>query len=363
VIETALHLADVVAHSGIRSVAIVGTAKNVGKTVTMNYLVSELSAKGLTVGLVSSGRDGEAIDAFTGRPKPSVVAPQGAWVATAEGVLGEAAAGLEIADVSGHQGLFGRLVLGRAAEPVALELVGPRSARELGVLVNKLLDLGADIVLVDGALDRMAAASPKVTDATILATGASLDMDLETMAQQLGFIVWLLSRPEHPVKGIASLAKQAVEKDRVCFIHAGRGGMQGRYTLRPINYPTVLGVEDEILERAGDAAAVVVPGAVSQAFLDSARSWAKQRELAVIASDAVGIFASKRPGVSLYVTRPLNLLAVTVNPVTSLGISHDPREMVRVISAALRDIGYAVPVFDVVSGEKSTEGVSGMAVG
>ena len=107
----------------------------------------------------------------------------------------------------------------------------------------------------------------------------------------------------------------------------------------------------------------MVPGAVSQAFLDKARSWAKQREFAVIASDAVSIFASKRPGVSLYVTQPLNLLAVTVNPVSYLGVSHDPREMVNAIGAALRDIGYKLPVFDVVSGEKSIEGVSGMAVG
>jgi hypothetical protein len=361
--ESGKQLADVVSDSGVSSVAIVGTAKNVGKTVTMNYLVSELSAKGLTAGLVSSGRDGEAIDAFTGQPKPSVVAPQGAWVATAEGVLRGSASGLEIADVLGTQGLFGRIVLGRAVEAVALELVGPRSARELAAIVNKLLELGTDIVLVDGALDRIAAASPKVSDATILATGASLDMDLESIAQELGFVVWLLSRPEHPVKAIASLAREAVEKGTVCFIHACRGKEQGRYTLRPAHYPTVLGVEDLVLEQAGDAAAVVVPGAVSQAFLDKARSWAKQREFAVIASDAVSIFASKRPGVSLYVTQPLNLLAVTVNPVSYLGVSHDPREMVNAIGAALRDIGYKLPVFDVVSGEKSIEGVSGMAVG
>ena len=89
--------------------------------------------------------------------------------------------------------MFGRLVLGRAAEEVALELVGPRSARELSAIVSKLLELGADMVLVDGALDRMAAASPKVTDAVILATGASLDMDLEAAAQEMGFLVWLSS--------------------------------------------------------------------------------------------------------------------------------------------------------------------------
>jgi hypothetical protein len=367
--ETGKQLVDVVTGSGVRSVAIVGTAKNVGKTVAMNYLVSELSAQGLTLGLVSSGRDGEAIDAFTGQPKPSVTAPQGAWVVTAEGVLRGSGSGLEIADVLGTQGVFGRLVLGRAAEEVALELVGPRSARELSAIVSKLLELGADMVLVDGALDRMAAASPKVTDAVILATGASLDMDLEAAAQEMGFLVWLLSRPEHPVDAVAALAREAVESDKVCFIDACKDTEQRdtqqhtTYVLRITDHPTVLGIEDLILEQAGDAAAVVVPGAVSQAFLDKARAWAKRREFAVIAGDAVSIFATKRPGVDLYVTQPLKLLAVTVNPVNWLGMSHDPREMVGAIGASLMDVGHPLPVFDVVSGEKSTEGVGGMAMG
>ena len=70
VILIAKELADMVIESGARSLAVVGTAKNVGKTVAMNYLVSELSAKGLAVGLVSSGRDGETVDSFTGEPKP-----------------------------------------------------------------------------------------------------------------------------------------------------------------------------------------------------------------------------------------------------------------------------------------------------
>ncbi|MEX0974185.1 MAG: hypothetical protein WD024_02385, partial [Bacillota bacterium] len=177
-----MNLADLVARSGVRSVAVVGTAKNVGKTVTMNYLAHELSAKGLSVGLVSSGRDGENTDSFTGEPKPSVVPPEGSWVATAEGVLGEAGGLMEIADVSERPGLLGRLVLGRVREPSPLELVGPGNARELAGVVRALQSMGANIVLVDGALDRVAAASPRVTEATILATGAASDANLGLIA-------------------------------------------------------------------------------------------------------------------------------------------------------------------------------------
>ena len=88
----------------------------------------------------------------------------------------------------------------------------------------------------------------------------------------------------------------------------------------------------------------------------------RKAEFAVIAGDAVSIFATKRPG-GTSTTQPLKLLAVTVNPVNWLGMSHDPREMVGAIGASLMDVGHPLPVFDVVSGEKSTEGVGGMAMG
>ena len=106
-----MDLAGLVIESGVRSLAVVGTAKNVGKTVTMNYLASELHARGICVGLVSSGRDGETTDSFTGEPKPSITPPEGSWVATAEGVIGSSGGFMEIADVSENAGLLGRLVL------------------------------------------------------------------------------------------------------------------------------------------------------------------------------------------------------------------------------------------------------------
>lgn len=355
-----IELADVVANSGAKSLAVVGTAKNVGKTVTMNYLISELSSRGLAVGLLSSGRDGEAIDSFTGQPKPSVVAPCGAWVATAERVLGESSTCLEIADVSERQGLFGRLVVGRMIDSAPVELVGPRSARELSLIVKKLLAFGADIVLVDGALDRLAAASPQVTDATILATGAQAGGNLEALAEELAFLVWLLSRPEPEDAAMARLAREAMDKDVVCHIDYCT---PNALVLRPTSYPTVLGFEDEILQEAENAVAIAVPRAVNQSFLRKIRSWVKTPEFSVIAKDAVSIFARKHPGINLYVTQELTLLAVTVNPMCYLGISHDSQEMVLVIGDALKSSGFPLPVFDVVSGEKSIKGVSKMVVG
>lgn len=345
---------------GTGAVAVVGTAKNVGKTVTMNYLANELSAMGFTLGLVSSGRDGETIDSFTGEPKPSVVPPLGSWVATAEGVLGESASLLEIADVTDRPGLLGRLVIGRVREPWPLELVGPGNAAELAAVVRSLRTLGAGIVLVDGALDRVAAAHPAVSNAVVLATGAAAGVSLQAIAERAAFLAWLWSRPAPGDPAVRELAREAVRSGRVAFVECT--GRSPRLRLTP--YRTCLGAEEDILARAGDARYVVVPGAVSQKFLNDAGSWRDGDDFTVIASAAVNVFATQDPGVPILTVDPMRLLAVTVNPVSYRGASYESREMVRTVASAIeRRAGVFIPVFDVVSGESSGRGVAGMAVG
>lgn len=361
-----MNLADLVYRSKVCSLAVVGTAKNVGKTVTMNYLVRELTQRGLTAGLISSGRDGETVDSFTGEPKPSVVPPEGSWIATAEGVLGQAGTGLEIVDVSDSPGLLGRLVIGRVIEPFPLELVGPRSAAELGRLVKKLLSLGADMVLVDGALDRVAASSPSVTDASILATGAAAGDNLEDIASAAAFLAWLWARPVLPDPAARDQAKRALDSGYVTFLDeaSGKGVSLGEFLLRRTEYTTCLGFEEDIMAEAGDARFVAVPGAVSQDFVGTAASWAKREDFSVVAKDAVSLFFKEQPPISVYVNQEIDLMAITVNPVSYYGISYDPEEMVSVIGKRVRrQTGRQVPVFDVLSGEMSSKGVTGMAMG
>jgi len=363
-----MNLADLVARAIAKdspvlgAIAVVGTAKNVGKTVTMNYLAHELSARGIPIGLVSSGRDGETIDSFTGEPKPSVVPPLGSWVATAEGVLGESGSLMEIADVSERPGLLGRLVLGRVREPAPLELVGPGNARELAGVVRALRSLGARVVLVDGALDRVAAANPKVTDAVILATGAAAGSSLDAIAERIEDLTWLWSRPSPSDPAVLKLAEEAIGFGRVAFIDLAGAPPMPR--LRLTQFHTCLGAEEEILSRAGTAQYVVVPGAVNQKFLMDAGSWPESDDFTVIASSAVNVFVSQDPGVPILTLDEMRLLAVTVNPVSYRGISYDPKDMVEAVAAgALRGSHSRIPVFDVVSGESSRREVAGVAVG
>ena len=71
-----------------RRLALVGLAKNTGKTVTLTALLRELSGAGRTVGVTSVGRDGEEHDVIDARiDKPRVQLWTGSIVATTDELL------------------------------------------------------------------------------------------------------------------------------------------------------------------------------------------------------------------------------------------------------------------------------------
>lgn len=50
------------------SVAVVGTAKNVGKTFCLQHILTHYRERGAALAVTSIGVDGENTDAFSGRP-------------------------------------------------------------------------------------------------------------------------------------------------------------------------------------------------------------------------------------------------------------------------------------------------------
>ena len=56
-------LFELVVEKKVKSLSIIGMAKNVGKTVTLNYLIEQSTKRNMVLGLTSAGRDGEKIDA------------------------------------------------------------------------------------------------------------------------------------------------------------------------------------------------------------------------------------------------------------------------------------------------------------
>lgn len=165
-----LELLDLALAYGARSLFFVGIGKHVGKTVALRATYEAACARGLHAGLTSIGRDGEAVDTGDALPKPRLFLRSGSVVATARGVLPRSPAS-ELLELSPLRTAAGMLAFARVRHAAYYELVGPPTASGIRATVDALLEY-APLVLVDGAVDRVAALAGG-RDAIVIACGAS----------------------------------------------------------------------------------------------------------------------------------------------------------------------------------------------
>ncbi|PKM96911.1 MAG: hypothetical protein CVU79_11080 [Elusimicrobia bacterium HGW-Elusimicrobia-3] len=137
-----------------RTVFIVGSRKNAGKTTFLNYALNHLRA-GAPLGALSVGVDGEAQDQVFGNPKPQVRAERGDLLLCAESALKGADLHCEILNVYPFRTAIGRPVLLRALRPGRAEISGPENNEQLSEIIADMRRHGAGTVFVDGALDRI----------------------------------------------------------------------------------------------------------------------------------------------------------------------------------------------------------------
>jgi hypothetical protein len=193
-------LAHLVAEANIHRLALIGLSKNVGKTTATNHLLETLINEKLycsdELALTSLGLDGEATDALTGLSKPRYVPQAGLLVATTAELLRQAEG--EGAQVEFLQQLPGRTALGpvilaRIICPGRVIIAGPTLLRDLRNAMDQFQVLGARLSIVDGAINRLGAAAPKITDACILCTGASAAATPEHVARRATDVLLRLS--------------------------------------------------------------------------------------------------------------------------------------------------------------------------
>ncbi|MFN2527663.1 MAG: hypothetical protein ABR584_02995 [Candidatus Baltobacteraceae bacterium] len=179
--------------AGARSIAVVGTGKNVGKTVVVSAICDALRAQGTRYGLTSIGRDGEAVDASDAVAKPRLLLHPGAMIATARGVL-PATPAAQILDLSALASAAGEIVYAGVRQSAFYEIVGPPTASGIRASVRRLFELDANFVVLDGAVDRIAALAGE-QHAVVVAAGAS---NAGTPAEAIDDVRALVARLQIP---------------------------------------------------------------------------------------------------------------------------------------------------------------------
>ena len=177
-----------------KTIGIAGTAKNTGKTTTTISLLNYFSAEGITIGLTSIGYDGEIIDNVTGLPKPRLFVRKGLLIVTAERCLQAGTAKVKVLENLGIVTPLGKLVCGVVEREGLIVTAGPNQSKHLSIVRDLLFHYGAELIIVDGALGRIA---PMVeTDGFIMATGASYNIDTYQVAMHAHYLAETCNYPK-----------------------------------------------------------------------------------------------------------------------------------------------------------------------
>lgn len=333
---------------GFRSVAIVGMAKNVGKTVTLNHLIREAEQEGIKLGLTSIGRDGERLDSLTAASKPQIEVVAGTLIATAQSAMKKTGIRTQVIADSGINTVLGGVYIYEAMEDGFVELVGPHSHTQLQAVIE-LMQKEADIVLVDGAINRSSSAAPSVTDGVILATGAVIGSDVQTVVEKTVHQVGCFRLPLVDDPFLADLAMELITK-------YNGGVVTHDYNVKPIEMATALMGIDAIVDAIDDSAkALILGGALTESFLTALEAEVGGvYDLTLIIRDGTRIFLEPRTlnrfisrGGKIQVLRPIQILAVTVNSTTPQGGQLNPEDLCTALARQLKNI----PILDLVLGK------------
>lgn len=324
------------------TVSIVGMAKNAGKTTTLNYLIEEAMDEDIVLGVTSTGRDGENTDLVTGTDKPKVYLQTGTVVSVPRMLYDLAESGLEILRMTNFRTPMGEILLCRVAESGYVQIAGPLATVETKEMCREMEELGAEFILIDGAIDRKSIAAPDTSDAIIIATGAVLSRSMNRVVAQTAHVVNLYSLPVFAEKAALREIHARKEDDPILVISSQR--------VEALDLRTGLTCGRFLDEAIGeDTKYVYLPGAFTKSVIRDITP-KKLKNFQFIVKDPTKIFIDDtswqqllKKGLRISVLQNIAVAAITVNPFAPGGYAFDHKVLRDAVQQAIPDI----PVIDV----------------
>lgn len=326
-----------------KTLSIVGMAKNAGKTTAMNFLIEEAMDEGIRLGITSIGRDGESQDLVTGTEKPKIYLDQDTIVTVPTQLYELADAGLEILKKTRYSTPMGDLLICRVADSGYVQIAGPPAAMDTKRVCEEMMGYGCELILIDGAIDRKAIASPETSDAIILSTGAVLSRSMRKVVDETAHVVNLYSIPEMEEGDARTLIEENNFDDRIMLLD--KDG-----TVHKLDLATGLGssrfIDDEITE---NTEYVYIPGAFTNSVIADINP-KKLKRVRFILKNPTKIFFSamdwglwRKKGFRVNVLKNIEIAAITVNPWAPGGYTFDSDALRNAMQEAVPEL----PVIDV----------------
>mgnify|MGYP000017346732 CR=1 FL=1 len=330
-----------------KTVSIVGMGKNCGKTVALNHIINEAMGKNLTLGLISTGRDGESKDLVTETEKPSIYVDEGTLVTTTTKLLPLSDATIEIMEVTDYSTSLGEVLIGRAVYGGHIQIAGPQSAIGIKDVSERLLKRGADMVLVDGAIDRKSSAAPSVSQAVILSTGAVVNRDMNRVIEETVHLVNLFNIPALEDSKVLSLTDDFLDKGKIAIVDES-------YRANMLQIKSALNSAKTIGENIKpDSRYVIIPGSLTSSMVEDMITYLNKYQVHIVVPDATKIFIPPQQwqrfmkmGMSIKVRNPINLVAITLNPYSPEGYYFNPEKFLTEMRSYIKN----VPVVDLLLG-------------
>lgn len=335
-------------HGKYKTISIIGMAKNSGKTVALNHLIGEAFNLGMKIGILSTGRDGESVDVLTETEKPKIFVEEGALVVTSSNLLSISDATVEIMKVTDYRTPLGNIIIGKVKVSGYLQISGPQTAKDIKDISKLLLDLGADMVVIDGALDRKFSAAPSISEATILATGAVISRDMNRVIEETAHLVNLFNLPAVEDSKEREIIENIIDKGEIAIVDTDLNA-------EALDIKTALNGGKIIGENLkDDSKYVVIPGSlINKTLEDIVLTTNKYKNVDIVISDGTKVFVPpkewiryERAGINVKVLHPINLVSVTLNPYAPQGYYFDPHEFLKRTRHYIKDI----PVIDLMLG-------------
>lgn len=312
--------------SNYHTIAIIGTAKNAGKTTALNALLTD--TKHQKIAITSIGLDGEKIDQLTNLEKPSIHAYKDMIIATAKDTLSVITSPYELLEELPINTPLGKITLIKLQKDGDVLIAGPSSLDDLKTLKNKLSTYNLDHLFIDGALFRKSSAASHLSDAIILSTGAALHQNMQKVIHETKSLINTMHLPNKDIKLIDEthllLKNQEIIQDKGDFL---------------ANPSTLLSQAEFALE-------LRIKGAITNRLIGQLIA-SKQNipPLEIIINDFTMINADLELFQKLYLLghtvktiKQVPLLLLTINPTSPYFEGFDPVDFEEAMKQALPDI-------------------------
>lgn len=328
-----------------RSLSIVGLEKNTGKTVCLNYILKRLNELQHRVAVTSIGVDGEQTDAVYGSAKPEITLYEGMTFVTSEKHYRQRRLVSEIVEVDPRRTSLGRLVTGRVVCGGKILLSGAATTGVLRDQISHFSNNGMPLTIVDGALSRLSLASPTVTQAMVLATGAAVSPNLNQLIARTRFVCRLIAIEEVD----DSLGQ------RLSPIERGLWAIDSDGKIHDLNIASVFMLDQKGNDLFAYGTTIFAAGAVSDRLLKYLASQKCISDTTLIARDFTKFFVTPtvlndylHRGGKLLVVKRSRLVAICLNPTSPQGFVLHSHDACQALSDALQ-----LPVYDVRMCEKT----------